>query len=216
MWSRRFGLARVRRRSPSPAITVGWALAQDPYLLPARAHARRGGRGRRDAAALVIAVGAGFVILVPSLWYLYRLVLQGQLDQEYEPLDQRFGPAGAGDAAAAAAMRRVLELVGRLVLCGCSGGRERGRRGRRARAAAPARPARGRPATRRRGGRRARPPRGPLVPAHARRAGRRGAPDAPLRGLVTRLAGVLALFAFIIAGVFLSPPRRCSIARTTK
>jgi cytochrome bd ubiquinol oxidase subunit II len=29
---------------------------------------------------------------VPSLWYLYRLVLRGDLDQEDEPLDQRFRP----------------------------------------------------------------------------------------------------------------------------
>jgi hypothetical protein len=29
---------------------------------------------------------------VPSLWWLYRLVLQGTLDTEYEPLDQRFKP----------------------------------------------------------------------------------------------------------------------------
>jgi len=27
---------------------------------------------------------------VPSLVYLYRLVLKGTLDQEFEPLDQRF------------------------------------------------------------------------------------------------------------------------------
>ena len=32
------------------------------------------------------------MILVPSLWWLYRLVLQGRLDQEYEPIDQRFQP----------------------------------------------------------------------------------------------------------------------------
>ena len=46
----------------------------------------------RRLSAVVIAVAAGMVILVPSLWFLYRLVLQGRLDQEYEPLDQRFRP----------------------------------------------------------------------------------------------------------------------------
>jgi cytochrome d ubiquinol oxidase subunit II len=30
------------------------------------------------------------VVLVPSLWLLYRLVLRGVLDQRFEPLDQRF------------------------------------------------------------------------------------------------------------------------------
>jgi len=42
--------------------------------------------------ALVVSVGLGLLILVPSLWYLYRLVLRGTLDQSYEPLDQRFRP----------------------------------------------------------------------------------------------------------------------------
>ena len=37
------------------------------------------------------------LILVPSLTYLYRLVLKGTLDQAYEPLDQRFRPLSAGD-----------------------------------------------------------------------------------------------------------------------
>ena len=42
--------------------------------------------------ALVISVALGLLVLVPSLWYLYRLVLRGTLDQSYEPLDQRFRP----------------------------------------------------------------------------------------------------------------------------
>jgi cytochrome d ubiquinol oxidase subunit II len=42
-------------------------------------------------------MGGGALVLLPSLWYLYRLVLQGRLDQEFEPLDQRFRPLSAGD-----------------------------------------------------------------------------------------------------------------------
>jgi cytochrome d ubiquinol oxidase subunit II len=37
-------------------------------------------------------MGLGALFLVPSLWYLYRLVLRGGLDQEFEPLNQRFVP----------------------------------------------------------------------------------------------------------------------------
>jgi cytochrome d ubiquinol oxidase subunit II len=44
-----------------------------------------------------VGMGVGALLLVPSLWYLYRLVLQGRLDQEFEPLDQRFRPTTAGD-----------------------------------------------------------------------------------------------------------------------
>jgi cytochrome d ubiquinol oxidase subunit II len=42
--------------------------------------------------ATVIVVAVGMLILGPSLWFLYRLVLSGQLDQTYEPLDQRYKP----------------------------------------------------------------------------------------------------------------------------
>jgi cytochrome d ubiquinol oxidase subunit II len=47
-------------------------------------------RATSALAVVAIVVGLGSLILGPSLWYLYRLVLRGQLDQTYEPLDQRF------------------------------------------------------------------------------------------------------------------------------
>ncbi|MGI8780090.1 MAG: cytochrome d ubiquinol oxidase subunit II, partial [Solirubrobacteraceae bacterium] len=97
VWMRRFGAARVTSAAAVAAITVGWALAQDPYLLPGELTLADGAASDATLAALVIGVGVGLLILVPSLWYLYRLVLQGRLDQEYEPLDQRFRPLGAGD-----------------------------------------------------------------------------------------------------------------------
>jgi cytochrome d ubiquinol oxidase subunit II len=78
-------------------VTVGWALAQQPYLLPDDLTLDEAAASDATLLSLVVAVGAGFVILVPSLWYLYRLVLQGRLDQEYEPLDQRFRPQTASD-----------------------------------------------------------------------------------------------------------------------
>ena len=72
------------------AIIVGWVLAQSPYMLPAELTLEEAAASNATLSAVVIAVAAGMVILVPSLWWLYRLVLQGRLDQEYEPLDQRF------------------------------------------------------------------------------------------------------------------------------
>ena len=41
---------------------------------------------------VLVSMAAGALILAPSLWWLYRLTLQGRLDQEYEPFDQRFRP----------------------------------------------------------------------------------------------------------------------------
>ena len=98
VWSRRFGLARVSSAVAVAAIIVGWALAQDPYLLPGELTLDEAAAPDATLVALLVAVGAGFVILVPSLWYLYRLVLRGTLDQDYEPLDQRFEPVRAGDS----------------------------------------------------------------------------------------------------------------------
>jgi cytochrome bd ubiquinol oxidase subunit II len=97
VWSRRFGVARLTAAIAVASVTVGWALAQDPYLLPDDLTLEEAAASDATLTALVISVAAGFVILVPSLWYLYRLVLQGRLDQEYEPLDQRFRPLEAGD-----------------------------------------------------------------------------------------------------------------------
>jgi hypothetical protein len=47
--------------------------------------------------ALVISVGVGLSVLLPSLFLLYRLVLSDRLAHEFEPLDQRFRPLTADD-----------------------------------------------------------------------------------------------------------------------
>jgi cytochrome bd ubiquinol oxidase subunit II len=90
VYRERYGLARVTAAGAVAAIVVGWVLAQSPYVLPPELTLDEAAASDATLAAVVIAVGAGMVILVPSLWWLYRLVLQGRLDQEYEPLDQRF------------------------------------------------------------------------------------------------------------------------------
>jgi cytochrome d ubiquinol oxidase subunit II len=97
VWRERFGLARVTSALAVTCVTVGWALAQDPYLLPPELTLEEAAAGDATLAAVVIAVGLGMLILAPSLWFLYRLVLQGRLDQEFEPLDQRFRPLTASD-----------------------------------------------------------------------------------------------------------------------
>jgi cytochrome d ubiquinol oxidase subunit II len=88
----RFGPARLSAAAAVAAMTVGWALAQDPYVLPGELTLAEAAASDATLTALVIGVGLGMIVLVPSLWWLYRLVLQGTLDTEYEPLDQRFKP----------------------------------------------------------------------------------------------------------------------------
>jgi cytochrome bd ubiquinol oxidase subunit II len=97
VWSGRFGPARLSSAAAVTAITVGWVLAQDPYLLPPELTLDEAAAPDATLTALVVSIAIGMLILVPSLAYLYRLVLKGTLDQAYEPLDQRFRPLSAGD-----------------------------------------------------------------------------------------------------------------------
>jgi cytochrome d ubiquinol oxidase subunit II len=92
VWSERYGLARVTAALAVVAIVVGWALAQNPYVLPPNLTLDQAAAAPATLQATVIVVAVGMLILGPSLWYLYRLVLRGTLDQTYEPLDQRFRP----------------------------------------------------------------------------------------------------------------------------
>jgi cytochrome d ubiquinol oxidase subunit II len=92
VWAERYGLARFLAAVAVAAIVVGWALAQDPYVLPGQLTLDQAAAGDATLTAVLIGIGVGSLILGPSLWWLYRLVLQGRLDQTYEPLDQRFRP----------------------------------------------------------------------------------------------------------------------------
>jgi cytochrome d ubiquinol oxidase subunit II len=94
----RFGLARITASLAVAAIAAGWVAAQNPYVLPPELTLEEAAASDATLTALAISVGAGFLILVPSLTYLYRLVLRGTLDQEFEPLDQRFRPLTASDS----------------------------------------------------------------------------------------------------------------------
>jgi cytochrome bd ubiquinol oxidase subunit II len=90
VWRERYELARVSAAAAVAAVVVGWMLAQKPYILPPDLTLEKAQASDATLSAVVIGVAAGMVVLAPSLWFLYRLVLQGRLDQEYEPLDQRF------------------------------------------------------------------------------------------------------------------------------
>jgi cytochrome bd ubiquinol oxidase subunit II len=92
VWSRRWAAARGTSAVAVAAVIVGWVLAVRPDLLPGRLTIDEAAAPDATLTALAASVAVGFLILGPSLWYLYRLVLQGRLDQEFEPLDQRFRP----------------------------------------------------------------------------------------------------------------------------
>jgi cytochrome d ubiquinol oxidase subunit II len=97
VWIGRFEPARFTAAAAVGATIVGWWLAARPDLLPGQLTIDEAAAPDATLTALVVSVGLGLIILIPSLFYLYRLVLKGTLDQAYEPLDQRFRPLSAGD-----------------------------------------------------------------------------------------------------------------------
>jgi len=99
IFTARYGPARLSAAAAVTAITVGWVLAQDPYVLPPSLTLDQAAASHTTLVTLVVSLAVGAIFLVPSLWYLYRLVLQGRLDQEFEPLHQRFQPVPDSDDA---------------------------------------------------------------------------------------------------------------------
>ena len=97
VWTSRFELARGTAAVAVAAVIAGSVVGNRPDLLPGELTIDEAAASDATLTALVVSIGIGLLILVPSLTYLSRLVLQGRLDQAYEPLDQRFRPLDAGD-----------------------------------------------------------------------------------------------------------------------
>jgi cytochrome d ubiquinol oxidase subunit II len=97
VWTERFEIARFTAAAAVACVTIGWAFAQSPYLLPEHLTLDEAAAGNATLVAMLIGVAAGLLVLLPSLYLLYSLTLKGRLDQQFEPLDQRFRPLSAGD-----------------------------------------------------------------------------------------------------------------------
>ncbi len=80
-WRSRFAAARWTVALAVGAIVAGWAVAQEPYFLPPELTVAEAAAPDATLAALLGAVGVGLLILVPSLTWLFRLALRGQLDK---------------------------------------------------------------------------------------------------------------------------------------
>jgi cytochrome bd ubiquinol oxidase subunit II len=63
----------------------GWALAQEPYLLPPDLTVEQAAAPDETLVALVIAAGLGMALLIPALAWLFRLAMSGRLAYEEEP-----------------------------------------------------------------------------------------------------------------------------------
>ena len=109
----------VARRRPEPArwtaavavgaIVAGWALAQRPELLPGLT-VEEAAASDATIVALLISLAVGAVILVPSLYLLFSLVLRGRFDEPVSP--------AAVEAPAETAPRRELGIAALGVVLG--------------------------------------------------------------------------------------------------
>ncbi len=84
-WRERFELARYTAAGAVGAIVAGWALAQEPYLLPPGLTVEEAAASDASLAALLIAAALGMALLAPALVWLFRLALSGKLAYEEEP-----------------------------------------------------------------------------------------------------------------------------------
>jgi cytochrome d ubiquinol oxidase subunit II len=117
--TRRYEWARFASAVAVAAIIAGWALAQEPFVLP--------GLTVQEAAAphdtlvvVVVAVIAGAIILFPSLALLFRLMLTGRLGEQHGNGDEAdtAAPAPLADRALTRRPARALRAAAALLVAG--------------------------------------------------------------------------------------------------
>ena len=80
----RFEPARYTAAVAVAAIVLGWAAAQSPVFLPGLT-LEQAAADDSTLIALLVGLGIGALILVPSLFVLFRLVLVGRFDSDAAP-----------------------------------------------------------------------------------------------------------------------------------
>ena len=73
LWLRRYHLARVAAAAQVTLILGGWALSQFPYLVPPDLTLGTAAAPAATISLVLIALALGAVILIPSLWCLFRV-----------------------------------------------------------------------------------------------------------------------------------------------
>jgi cytochrome bd ubiquinol oxidase subunit II len=84
-WRERFEVARYTAAVAVAAIVAGWAVAQQPYLLPPDLTVDQAAASDATLWALLGSTAIGLLVLVPALVWLFRLALSGQLAYEDKP-----------------------------------------------------------------------------------------------------------------------------------
>ena len=73
LWQRRYRVARIAAAGQVALILWGWGVAQYPYLLPPDLSLVGGAAPKRTLELVLIVLGVGAVVLLPSLYYLFRI-----------------------------------------------------------------------------------------------------------------------------------------------
>jgi cytochrome d ubiquinol oxidase subunit II len=94
---RRYELARMTAATAVVAIIAGWGIAQRPQFLPGLT-IQDAAAGRSVLIAILVALGLGALILIPSLGLLFSLLLEGRFDEEAEPPERDSAPVSAHPA----------------------------------------------------------------------------------------------------------------------
>ena len=77
LWARRWRVARVAAAAQVSLILWGWALSQYPYILPPDLSIANAAAPAATLRLLLAALVAGAVLLLPSLYYLFRIFKMG-------------------------------------------------------------------------------------------------------------------------------------------
>jgi cytochrome bd ubiquinol oxidase subunit II len=103
VWLRRYEQARYSAALAVAAIVAGWAIAQEPVLLPGLT-VTEAAAGHDVLVAVLVSIAGGALVLVPSLVLLFTLTLRGQLGSE----EEADGPAAVGPVQVLSASRTGL------------------------------------------------------------------------------------------------------------
>ena len=79
VWFGRYESARYAGATAVAAIIAGWAAAQRPDILPGLS-TQAASAGRATEVTVIVVIGLGALVLVPSLILLFRLFLRGTFD----------------------------------------------------------------------------------------------------------------------------------------
>ena len=86
VWTGRFELARYTSAAAVGTVIVGWVLAQRPDFLPGALSFEDAAAGDSTLIATLIALVLALAVIVPSLYWLFRLTLAGRLGEKFEPI----------------------------------------------------------------------------------------------------------------------------------